>query len=58
MEKYQDLKKEIIRLWKLRNVEILPVVIGTLGSVSAEFNRWMGKLQSVTKYYGNFKNYV
>ena len=32
---YQDLKKEIRRLWKLRNVETVPVVIGALGSVSA-----------------------
>ena len=32
---YQDLKKEIRRLWKLRNVETVPVVIGVLGSVSA-----------------------
>ena len=44
VEKYQDLKKEIRRLWKLRNVEIVPVVIGALGSVSAEFDTWMGKL--------------
>ena len=44
VEKYQDLKREIRRLWKLRNVEIVPVVIGALGSVSTEFNRWMGKL--------------
>ena len=44
VEKYQDLKKEIRRLWKLRNVEIVPVVIGALGSVSIEFDRWMGKL--------------
>ena len=44
VEKYQDLKKEIRRLWKLRNVEIVPVVIRTLGSVSGEFDRWMGKL--------------
>ena len=44
VEKYQDLKREIRRLWKLRYVEIVPVVIGALGSVSAEFDRWMGKL--------------
>ena len=44
VEKYQYLKREIRRLWKLRNVEIVPVVIGDLGSVSAEFDRWMGKL--------------
>ena len=47
VEKYQDLKKEIRRLWKLRNVEIVPVVIGALGSVSAEFDRWIGK-QGIT----------
>ena len=44
VEKYQDLKKEIKRLWKLRNVEIVLVVIGALGTVSAEFDRWMVKL--------------
>ena len=44
VEKYQDLKNVIRRLWKLRNVEIVPVVIGALGSDSAEFDRWMGKL--------------
>ena len=36
--------KEIRRLWKFRNVEIVRVVIEALGSVSAEFDRWMGKL--------------
>ena len=44
MEKYQDLKQEIRRLWKLRNVEIFPLVVGALGKVSLEFYRWMGKL--------------
>ena len=44
VEKYQDLKKEMRRLWKLRNVEIITVVMRALGSVSAEFDRWMGKL--------------
>ena len=39
VEKYQDLKREIRRLWKLRNVEIVSVVIGALGSVSTEFDR-------------------
>ena len=46
--KYQVLKKEIKRLWKLRNVEIVPVVIGARGSVSAEFDWWMGKLGITT----------
>ena len=43
VEEYQDLKREIRRLWKLRNVEIVPLVIGAFGSVSTEFDRWMGK---------------
>ena len=38
------MKEEIRRLWKLRNAEIVAVVIGVLGSGSAEFDRWMGKL--------------
>ena len=45
MEKWQDLKKEIKRLWKLRNVEIVPVVVAALGNVSAEFDRGMGRLR-------------
>ena len=44
VEKYQDLKNEIRRLWNLRNVEIVLAVIGALESVSAEFDRWMWKL--------------
>ena len=48
VEKYQDVKKQMRILWKLRNVEIVSVVIGVLGSVSAEFDRWMGKLGIIT----------
>ena len=44
VKKYQDLKREIRRLWKLRNSEIVLVVLGALGSVSTEFDRWMGKV--------------
>ena len=44
VEKYQDLKKEVRRLWKWRNIAIVPAGIGVLGSVSAEFDRWMRKL--------------
>ena len=44
VEKYQDLRKEIARLWKLKSVEVVPVVIGALGSVTKEFNKWIGKI--------------
>ena len=42
--KVPEFEKEIRRLWKLRNVEIVPVVIGGVRSVPAEFDSWMGKL--------------
>ena len=32
-EKYQDLAREIKRIWKLR-IKVVPVVVGALGSVS------------------------
>ena len=38
MGKYQDLKRKIRRLWKLKMVEVIPVVIGALGSVTKEFD--------------------
>ena len=44
LEKQQNLKKEIRRLWKLRNVEIVTVLIRALGGVSVEFGGWIGKL--------------
>ncbi len=44
IEKYQDLKREIKRLWKLRTVQVVPVVIGALGCVTKEFERWLENL--------------
>ena len=44
MENYQNLKREIGRLWKLKMVEGLPVVIRALGSVTKEFDGWIEKL--------------
>jgi hypothetical protein len=33
VEKYQDLKMEIKRLWKKKTVKVVPIVVGALGSV-------------------------
>ena len=44
VEKYQDLKREIGRWWNLKKVEVVPVVIGALGSVTKKFDRWIEKL--------------
>ena len=38
VEKHQDLKREFGRLWRLKMVEVVPVVIRALGSVTKEFN--------------------
>ena len=39
-----DLKREIGRLWKLKVVEVVSVLIGALGSVTKGFDRWIEKL--------------
>ena len=39
VEKYQDLNREIGRMWEIRNVQVVPVVIGALGSVSKGFDK-------------------
>ena len=44
IEKYQDLKREIKRLWHLRSVQVVPIVIGALGCVTTEFEKWIEKL--------------
>ena len=46
-EKYQDLKRETGRLWKLKMVEVVPVVIGAFGSVTKEYDKWIEKLEII-----------
>ena len=38
VEKYQDLKREIRKLWGTRCVEVVLVVVGALGAVSKRLN--------------------
>ena len=45
VEKFQDLKREIGRLWKLKMVEVVPVVIGAPESVTKVFDQWIEKLR-------------
>ena len=44
IEKYQDLKREIARLWGIRHLEVVPVVLGALGVVSNRLDAWYEKL--------------
>ena len=43
-EKYQELKREIGRLWGIRLLEVVPVVVGALGVVSNRLDAWLEKL--------------
>ena len=38
-------EEEIGRLWKLKRVDVVPVVIGALGSITIKFERWIEKLR-------------
>ena len=44
IEKYQDLKREIGRLWGIRHLEEVPLVVGALGRVSNRLDAWLEKL--------------
>ena len=39
-----ELKYEIAKIWKMRKVEVIPVVIGALGTVTKHFEKWIEKL--------------
>ena len=41
---YSELKYEIAKIWKMRKVEVIPVVIGALGTVTKHFEKWTEKL--------------
>ena len=44
IEKYQLLKDEIAKIWRMRKVIVVPVVIGALGAVSVNFGEYMKRL--------------
>ena len=46
IEKYQErnIKREIGRLWGIRHLEVVPVVVGALGLVSNRLDAWLEKL--------------
>ena len=43
-EKYQLFREEIGKMWRLKKVTVVPIVIGALGAVSEMFKKYMGKL--------------
>ena len=49
VEKYGDLKREIARLWSLKKVEVIPVVVGALGAVTKHLEKFIKKVGMKTK---------
>ena len=41
---YSELKYEIAKIWKMRKVEVIPKVIGVLGTVTKHFEKCIEKL--------------
>ena len=41
IEKYQDLRKELQRIWKCSDVKIIPVIIGALGTLPKCLPKWL-----------------
>ena len=40
----KDLKRELKRIWKLRRVTVVPVIIGALGTVSKDMEKWLAEI--------------
>ena len=44
LEKYQLLQDEIAKVWRMRKVIVVPVVIGALGALSVNFKEYMKRI--------------
>ena len=44
IEKYEDLRIELQRLWNLRKVEVVPVVIGALGATTSSLENYLARV--------------
>ena len=42
---YSEMNYEIARIWKMRKVEVIPAVIGELGTATKQYEKWLEKLQ-------------
>ena len=48
IQKYQDIRREIARLWNIKTY-VVPVVIGSLGMVTKNLAKYLGKIGIPTK---------
>ena len=45
IEVYQDLKREFKRMWNVKEVTIVPLIIGALGTIGKNSERWLKKIE-------------
>ena len=50
VEKYQDLKRELKRIWQSQEIVTIPIIIGTLGTVSKNFEHCLRKLDIMVNF--------
>ena len=50
VEKYQDLKQELKRIWQSQEIVIISIIIGTLGTVSKNLEHWLRKLDIMVNF--------
>ena len=44
VKKYQDLKKNFIRMWNLKSDQVIPIIVGALVRITRKLGNWVGKL--------------
>ena len=44
---YQDLKWELKRIWNCQEIEMIPIVIGALGTISKKHFDWLEKVSTM-----------
>ena len=50
--------KEIQRLWKLKKIDVIPVVLGALGSVTKNFEKYVDKIGIKVDLHTVQKNHI
>ena len=44
LQRYDLLKREIKRLWRMKNIDIIPIIVGALGSITIELGKRIEQL--------------
>ena len=44
IKKYSLLKDKIVRLWQMKKVAVIPIVVGALGAITTKFKKYIESL--------------